>query len=259
MKSESPPLRLAVLGKGGAGKSMICGTMARLLARDGHRVLVLDSDPMPGVAISLGLGPIADAMLTEAVEKGDDGRWRLRKGIGAARAIARFSVPGPDGIRLLQSGKATVEGTAPIMPSINGFNHLVYRLARDRVLADWTILGDLPAGTRQAAFGWVPYSRLFLIVVENTWPSILTARRLARLARSRADAVIWFVANKVDNETDVAEVEGRLGEPVAGSVPRDREAMNADREGQALLDYAPESPAVTAIARLTRSLVSKLD
>jgi len=35
-----------VVGKGGAGKSAIAGTMARLLA--------LDSDPMPGASFSLG-------------------------------------------------------------------------------------------------------------------------------------------------------------------------------------------------------------
>ncbi len=33
-----------MVGKGGAGKSVISGTMARVLARDGNRVLALDSD-----------------------------------------------------------------------------------------------------------------------------------------------------------------------------------------------------------------------
>jgi CO dehydrogenase maturation factor len=48
-----PSLRVAVVGKGGAGKSLIAGT----LARRGHHVLALDVDTLPGLALSLGLGP----------------------------------------------------------------------------------------------------------------------------------------------------------------------------------------------------------
>ena len=50
-------MRIAVVGKGGAGKSVIAGTTARLLARQGRRVLALDSDLLPGLSISLGSGP----------------------------------------------------------------------------------------------------------------------------------------------------------------------------------------------------------
>ena len=50
-------MRIAVVGKGGAGKSVIAGTSARLLARQGRRVLALDSDLLPGLSISLGSGP----------------------------------------------------------------------------------------------------------------------------------------------------------------------------------------------------------
>lgn len=249
------PLRIAVAGKGGAGKSLITGTMARILARRGHRMLVLDSDPMPGVAISLGLGPLTDPMLAAAVEKGDDGRWKLKKGIGAARAVARFSMVAPDGVRLLQSGKATAEGLAPIMPSINGFNHVVYRLSRDKVLSAWSVLGDLPAGTRQAAFGWAPYASRFLVVVEPSWQSILTARRVARIARSRPRADVWFVANKTEAGGQLSDLEERLGEPVSARIPPDPEARRADTLGQALLDHAPGSEAVKAITELSDRLV----
>lgn len=39
-------VRVAFVGKGGAGKSSIAGTFARLLAVTGQPVLALDSDPM---------------------------------------------------------------------------------------------------------------------------------------------------------------------------------------------------------------------
>jgi CO dehydrogenase nickel-insertion accessory protein CooC1 len=42
-------------GKSGAGKSLIVATFARVLGASGEHVLVLDPDPMPGLAFSLGL------------------------------------------------------------------------------------------------------------------------------------------------------------------------------------------------------------
>ena len=55
-------MRVAFIGKGGAGKSLIAGTVARLLARRGDRVLALDIDTMPGLALTLGM-PVAQQRL----------------------------------------------------------------------------------------------------------------------------------------------------------------------------------------------------
>lgn len=41
-------MKLAVVGKGGVGKSAISGTMARVLAQGERAVLALDSDLLPG-------------------------------------------------------------------------------------------------------------------------------------------------------------------------------------------------------------------
>jgi len=48
-------MKLAVAGKGGSGKTSVSGTMARLLARRGHRVLAIDGDSNPNLALTLGL------------------------------------------------------------------------------------------------------------------------------------------------------------------------------------------------------------
>lgn len=247
-------MRIAVVGKGGSGKSMVAGTMARLLARRGHRVLALDSDPMPGLAINLGLGPLDTPMLIDAAEKNEQGRWHLKKGIGAARAIQRYSVSAPDGVKLLQYGKATEEGLRPILGSVNAFYAVARRLARDKVLRDWTIVGDLPAGPRQTAFGWAPYADVLLVVVEPTWQSILTARRIARIARQRGGVDVLFVANKVAGEQDVLSIETRSGESAFAAIPSDAAARDADRRGLALLDVAPRSDAVQSIRLLVERL-----
>ena len=248
-------MRLAVIGKGGAGKSVIAGTMARVLAQEGRKVLALDSDLLPGLSISLGSGPDpAEPPLNAAAERDDDNRWRLRRGIGPVRAVQRYSTAAPEGIRLLQAGKTPREGLQPIMASVNAFYRVIHRLPEARTFEDWTLVGDLPAGPRQAAFDWAPYARTFVVVVQPGSQSILTARRVARIARSRREAKAVFVANRVKSEEDVALVERMIGEPVFASVPADDGVAEAERMGVAPIDHVPDSPAVPAI----RDLVAKL-
>ena len=248
-------MRLAVVGQGGAGKSVIAGTMARLLAREGRRVLALDSDLLPGLSISIGSGPDpVEPPLNAAAERDENNRWRLKRGIGPVRAVQRYSTPAPDGIRLLQLGKSPKEGIGPIMPSVNAFYKVVHRLPEAGTFRDWTLLGDLPAGPRQAAFDWAPYAEIFVVVVQPGSQSGLTARRVARIARMRRDAQAVFVVNRVKSDDDVELVERMVGEPVFATVPADEEVAYAERAGIAPIDHAPDAPAVQAIGDLIGKL-----
>ncbi|MDQ3607349.1 MAG: hypothetical protein M3459_00375 [Actinomycetota bacterium] len=249
-------MRVAVVGKGGAGKSVISGTMARVLARDGSRVLALDSDLLPGLSLSLGAGPDPpQPPLREAAEKDEDGRWRLKKGIGPVRAVKRYATDAPGGIRLLQCGKTPREGLEPIMGAVNAFYRVVHRLERARTFDDWALVGDLPAGPRQVAFGWAPYAETFVAVVQPTAQSALAARRVVRVARMREGARAVFVANRVTGPADIRHVEGLVGEPVLAAVPADEGVARAERLGVAPIDHAPDSPAVAEIERLVAALV----
>lgn len=247
------PLRLVVVGKGGAGKSVLAGTMARLLARGGHRVLALDTDTMPGMARSLGVASPPRPPLADAVEAVEHGCWRLRKGIGPVRAVRRFSTLAPDGVRVLEVGDQVAGGNPPITPSVQGFYQVVHGLPTARALRGWTMIGDHPAGPRQTAHDWAPYADTLLVVSEPTWKSALTARRLAELADGRGTAVV-AVATKVEGPGDRGFVEKVMGRPVAGSVPADEAVAATDRRGEALIDHAPDSPAVAAIQDLVDGL-----
>jgi CO dehydrogenase maturation factor len=248
-------MRLAVVGKGGSGKSVVAATLARLLARRGHRVLALDSDTLPGLSISIGADVPDDAPLNAAAERNEKGRWHLVKGVGAARAVQRYATDAPDGVRLLQLGKTDRRGIAPNRASHNAFYQVIHRLDDVRSLDDWVILGDLPAGARQTAFDWAPYARHFLVVVEPTWQGMLTARRIIRIAREqREDATFSLIVNKVTPEADVERAEQFLGIPLLGTVPADSDVREAERAGIALLDRAPDSAAVKAITRLADRL-----
>ena len=99
-------LRLAFVGKGGTGKSVIAGTLARLLAASGEPVLAIDSDPLPGLAFSIGMERSDAGLPDEAVEERPEGepgpRYRLRPDLSPGEAVERYAAHGPDGVRFAE-------------------------------------------------------------------------------------------------------------------------------------------------------------
>ena len=251
-------MRVALVGKGGSGKSTIAGTMARLVARGGAPVLALDSDPLPGLSLSLGSGPDPDPPpMLRAARQDASGQWGWSEGVDAAGAAERFSTPAPDGVRLLQRGKVGREGSRPITGSSKAFWETVHGLVDAPQFAGWTLIGDLSAGPHQIARDWAPYAETYVVVVQPTVQSALTARRVARVARLQAPhAAVVFVANRVEGDRDVPHLERLLDHPVLASVPADERVAEAERIGAAPIDHAPHTPAIGAIEQLSAKLAT---
>ena len=91
-------MKVAIVGKGGSGKTTTAGTVARLLAREGLEVVALDCDANPNLGVSLGLGMNATERLA-AIRQALD----AEEGEHAATApelLQRFGVRAPDDVRL---------------------------------------------------------------------------------------------------------------------------------------------------------------
>lgn len=244
--------RIAFVGKGGAGKSVIAGTFVRLLAARGEPVLAVDSDPMPGLALSIGI-PASDAGIPdEAVEENTSGEGRrYRLCLPAAEAVERYAATGPDGVRFLQFGKLR-GGAGPVMRAQTAFREILDGLPANR----WHVVGDLPGGTRQPFFGWGNFAETVVVVAEPTAKSLLSARRLARLALTGDAPHVVAVASKVRAAEDVEFVARRAGLAVVGAVPWDEDVAEGERQGRAPFDYARESPGVRAVELLVDRLLA---
>ena len=96
-------MKLAVAGKGGSGKTSISGTMCRLLARSGHRVLAIDADSNPNLALTLGIPSERfndlPTLPRGLIERGEGGSATLTKPLD--EVTASHSLTGPDGVTLL--------------------------------------------------------------------------------------------------------------------------------------------------------------
>ncbi len=249
-------MRVAFVGKGGAGKSSLAGTFVRVLAGTGERVLALDSDPMPGLAVSLGVRQSDAGLPDEAVEAFDDEdghtRYRLRAGLSGTDAVEQYAVRTAEGAHFLQLGKAHGPTWSNTRQHF-GFQRLLDDLPGD----GWSIVGDLPGGTRQPFLTWARYAQTFLVVVEPTAASLLTGRRLAKLAQGAGSPRVLAVANKVREPGDAHRVAERTGLRVLGSVPFDPVQGEADRHGRAVLDHDPHAATVTAVRSLVDALRSE--
>ena len=92
-------MKIAVAGKGGAGKTTVAGTIARELARAGHTVLALDADTNPMLGISLGVGPEETYRLLTVRQGLDAGTVEHQDSVEGM--VEAFGTDAPDGVRLV--------------------------------------------------------------------------------------------------------------------------------------------------------------
>lgn len=91
-------MKIAVVGKGGSGKTTTAAVLARTLARSGRRTLALDCDSNPNLGISLGLGEAETERLVTVRQAVDDGEQEHAR--TAEDLVSRFGADAPDGVRL---------------------------------------------------------------------------------------------------------------------------------------------------------------
>jgi CO dehydrogenase maturation factor len=110
-------MKIAVGGKGGSGKTTIAGTLARVLAERGLRVVAVDDDSNPNLALTVGLPAGATATLPTLPrdylqERSDaEGNKWLELSVPAEEFIDRFGIPAGDNLTLLVMGQPSHGGS----------------------------------------------------------------------------------------------------------------------------------------------------
>ena len=256
-------MKIATVGKGGSGKTTIAGTLARLLGRSTGKVLAIDGDTNPNLALVLGLSPAeADAItytraqVMRSVETGDGGR-RLELALGEAELQERFVTKAPDGVELIVMGQPEhgSAGQGCMCASHRAVRGLIAELSG---FGEHTVT-DMEAGLEHLRRGTARNVDLMLIVVEPYYRSLEAGARTAELARELAIPHIYAVANKVRGADDAAAIEAfcaRHGLELLGQVPLDETFVAAERAGKAPIDHAPDSPGIEAIRELATRITA---
>jgi CO dehydrogenase maturation factor len=122
----------------------------------------------------------------------------------------------------------------------------------DQDSGEITVL-DMEASIEHLTRGTLRNVDVLLVITEPYYRSLETAGRMVPLAHELGLERVWIVANKVREDRDEAAIReycARRQFEIVGSVPFDDNVTEADHQGCALIDYAPTSAAVVAVAAL---------
>lgn len=247
-------MRVAIAGKGGAGKTTLSATLARVAARSGRSVVAIDADANPNLAAALGmpadtaaqLGPVPPSLVSRRI-----GGSGLTEPI--ADVLDRYSLTAPDGVRLLGMG-APAHADEGCLCSAHA---VVSSLLEDLDAPERVVVVDMEASPEHLSRGTVRHVDAICLVAEPYYRSLETVRRMAALVAELPVQRVSVVANKVRSDADeeaIREFCDRHGFELAGVVPWSEEVVAADRERVPVVEWPAAAPVVAAV----RSLATRL-
>ncbi len=253
-------MKIAIAGKGGVGKTTISGTLCRLLANAGQKVIAIDGDPNPNLSVVLGIPPgtkesrSLSTDIIERVEEGE-GNWRFQVRIPFDQILEEYGQAGPDQITLLKVGKPEKAGTGCMCGSHTVVRELVHSaLSSDDM--GFMIL-DTEASLEHMKRGTSKYVETLYTVVEPYYRSLEATRRFAEMARQLGIRNVKAIANKVrtpEEKDAILSYCAKIDLPISVIVPYDPHAQEADLKGEAIFDFHKDSPLVQALTHLTDQL-----
>jgi CO dehydrogenase maturation factor len=240
-------MKIAVIGKGGSGKTTTSGILSRELARRGREVIALDCDTNANLGLSLGMGVDVAEHLVSVREQLDAGE--AEHATTPMALLERFGRDGPDGVRFVVV--ARIENPNPGCPCCGMSPHqLLDQLdAPGRV-----VIADLEAGIETLTRVGEGAVDVAVLVVEASMKSLDVGERALDLARERGVERIVVVANRIQHDDDLTTIAARFPDLEVVAVPEDPVVVRADRDGLAPIDVEGTAPAVRAIATLADRL-----
>jgi CO dehydrogenase maturation factor len=121
------------------------------------------------------------------------------------------------------------------------------------------VIADMEAGLEHLSWagGTLRYVDMLMVVVQPTAKVMMTADRTHKLALELGIERIAFIGNRATGPADVERMEAFAADrgcELLVAIPEDESVPAADRASRCVLDSAPDSEAVKAIARLADRL-----
>lgn len=248
-------MKLAVAGKGGAGKTTFAAIAARLLARSGRPLVAIDGDTNPNLHIAIGLdpdGPLPAFLPTTLVSRRFDGPALAEP---LAEVLDRYALVGPDGVRLLRMGAPDHPDEGCLCSAHATVSALLADLGAERGTV--TLL-DLEASPEHLSRGTARHADVLVLMAEPYFRSLEAVRLQASLAAETTIGRVAVVANKCRSATDRDAIEEfcrRHGLELVGRLPWSDRVLDADAARTPVLDHAPDDPVVAAVAEAVHRLV----
>jgi len=255
-------MKVAVSGKGGVGKTFVAGALADSFAKKGHKVIAIDADPSPNLALTLGIPvdqaskivPISEnrRLIESKTQTSFAGVYRLSFRVDDI--VRDFCVETPYGISLLVMGGVKSAGGGCTCPANAVIRALLQHLVVER---DEAVIVDMEAGVEHIGRGTAKHVDTMLVVTDSSFKSMETARKICSLAAELGIKRSFFVGNKVRDPEEAALIErfaAENGAPLLGLVPYDEKILKAEMQGETPLKYANDSQSIAAIQKIGERL-----
>ncbi len=256
-------MKIAISGKGGVGKTTLAAAMAWLFAHeDGKKVLAIDADPAPNLAIALGIEGHEDIVpMVEMKELVKERTGATSEEYGkffklnpaVADLPERLGVE-KDGVRLMVLGAIQRGGGGCACPEgvflRSMINHIV--LQRDEV-----VVADMEAGVEHLGRASVKGVNALIVVAEPTLTSVEIAHRIKRLASDIGLSSVFAVGNKLQNKEQQDFLEKGLADiPVLGFLSFNPKIPEAGLKGTSVLEDGQLMEEVKGIIRRLKTELS---
>jgi CO dehydrogenase maturation factor len=257
-------MKVAVSGKGGVGKTLIAGGIARGFVERGLKTMAIDADSSPNLGLTLGLSaeetrkiiPISEnkELVESKTSTGYSGVYNLNFTVDDI--VKQYSVPTPFGVNLIVMGTVHSMGAGCMCAPTAVIRALLRHLVVERNEA---VVLDLEAGVEHIGRGTAKEVDALLIVADSNLKSLEIAKHIHEMAKAADMQQLFLVGNRVMNDTQRAVIQNfadQNGIALLAFVPWDQKVIEADMLGVTPLKNK-EIEAVKAIDNICELLLKK--
>lgn len=250
---------IAVAGKGGVGKTTLCGLLIQYLCESGKKpVLAVDADANSNLNEVLGvdIGPTLGELREEIERAGSDPKYEIPKGITKSDWLEMRmmdAVTEGDDFDLMVMGRSQGQGCYCFV------NGLVQTQVQKLQSHYPYIVVDNEAGMEHVSRGILPNMEKVLLVSDCSRRGVQAAGRIAELMREmnfHPDTVGLIINRAPNGELDAgtrAEIE-KQGLYLLGVVPQDDTVYRFDCDGRPMVELPADSPVRRALGEIIAKL-----
>ncbi|NVM31199.1 MAG: AAA family ATPase [Candidatus Helarchaeota archaeon] len=243
---------IAVMGKGGAGKTATITLMTKVLMQQREKLLIVDADPAMGLTNVLGIRAkkTLEDLRHEIIKVGGRGIEEEKEELVLSLDYKAMElIVEEEGFSVLVMGQPKTLGC--FCPA----NTLLRSALKPLTKAYDTILLDCEAGLEQINRKVVEDINLLLIITDPTLRGLQTANAIREMAKKFTKASrIGLIINKVSDPTIVETLRAKTDLEILGTIPEDPKIREYDLIGRSLLELPPDSVSLKAITNILNTL-----
>ena len=252
---ENTPLTIAVVGKGGVGKSVITTLLAKVISQSyNYKLLLIDADPThPHLSHMVKLVPkqsleaIRTGVIESTLKNGKSPKkiaknldFKVYNSMAESKDFCLFSIGQPE------------------EPGCFCHSNTLLRKVIESISKDFDIiLIDCEAGLEQINRMVIQSVDVLLIVTDISLRSIETADSIRKSAKKFTHyKKLGIIVNKVKGNIDlILKKLDELNLPLWGKIPEDEIIIRFDLEGKPIIDLPEDAPSLDVIKSLVKEII----